>query len=114
VGCRKRKRYLLHRLTLNLYSTGPLNMSTVTLPIQSNNLDLLPWVAFNDTWDNFQVNELNNPGTLIECFDQRKGAAYKEIFLIGHINPLGGVCDCCTDMRYEKIIVTRYVILYKD
>ena len=46
---------------------------------------------------------LNKPGTLIKM----KG---KKIYLIGDVNPLGGVCDDCMNFD-RKDIVKEYMVM---
>lgn len=75
----------------------------------------MDWVEINllysdddnidDIEDTFEKRELNKPGTLI---DTDKG-----IFLIGHINPLRGVCDDCTKFDPETI-VRRYKVIWNE
>lgn len=48
---------------------------------------------------------LNKPGTLIDTDDG--------IYLIGHINQLCGVCDCCTKFP-EETIIKRYKIIWDE
>ena len=52
--------------------------------------------------ESFEDKGLNKPGTLIETD--------KGIFLIGHINPLMGVCNCCTAFD-SNTIVKRYKVI---
>ena len=49
--------------------------------------------------------DLNKAGTLI---DTEKG-----IFLIGHINQVGGICDDCSDFD-DDTIVKRYKIVWEE
>ena len=55
---------------------------------------------------------LNNPGTLIEIANN--SGRIKQ-YLIGHINPLAGICDdCCEFSQGDKIIVKRYKIIWNN
>ena len=68
------------------------------------------WIELNLPYDNYKENcfvgkDLNIPGTLI---DTKYG-----IFLIGHINPLKGVCDDCVEFR-SPTIVKRYKIVWTE
>lgn len=51
--------------------------------------------------------KLDRPGTLIEIEVKKKTSQY----LIGHINPLAGVCDDCCQFDKETAIVKRYKVL---
>lgn len=61
----------------------------------------LPWVNYNVDGRDFQ--KLAKPGVLIE-FENG------ETLLIGHINKLGGVCDCCVEFS-DSAIIKRYKVL---
>jgi len=52
---------------------------------------------------------LNKPGTLIEVIIDGK----LQVFLIGHINPLSGVCDDCP-MFDNDIMVKRYKVIWEQ
>lgn len=65
----------------------------------------LPYWRPYDEGESFEENGLNKPGTLIET---EHGT-----FLIGHINPLRGVCDDCTEFGNETF-VKRYKIIWTE
>jgi hypothetical protein len=67
-------------------------------------LNLPYWCRKNDG-QSFEGLDLNKPGTLIETDSG--------IFLIGHINPLKGVCDDCVEFSTETI-VKRYKIIWSE
>lgn len=56
--------------------------------------------------DSLELRGLNKPGTLIEM-------ETGEVFLIGDINPLRGVCDDCSEFGSDAI-VRRYSVLTWD
>jgi hypothetical protein len=69
------------------------------------------WIEVNMTWSEFNWNakdktSLALPGTLIEMKD---GSQY----LIGHINPSGGICNDCMEFD-TSYIVKRYKIVWKE
>lgn len=53
---------------------------------------------------------LNKPGTLIEV---KVGDEVKQ-YLIGHINPICGVCDDCCEFDSRTAIVLRYKVIWSD
>jgi hypothetical protein len=55
-------------------------------------------IAFGNTFRDFEHQNLNKPGTLIWIND------FSEPYLIGNINPLGGVCNDCCDVRYGDVV----------
>ena len=57
------------------------------------------WIEYGLPYGTFQPTDLNCSGTSIQTKDSQ--------YLIGDINELGGVCDCCTGIRQEEIIL-RY------
>lgn len=61
-------------------------------------------MEYNKTWEEFFSDELNEPGTIIET---ESGSEY----LIGDINTTGGICDCCTGINKNTIIVNYRKIL---
>lgn len=66
------------------------------------------WTEYGRSFDDFQNDGLNQPGTLIQL-------ATGEERLIGDINPLGGVCDDCQDHALDyrgSAIVAAYAIVY--
>lgn len=65
----------------------------------------LPYDDYDCPEDSFRRKGLNKPGTLIETENG--------VFLIGHINPLRGVCDDCTEFPIETII-RRYKIIWRE
>ena len=56
--------------------------------------------------DSFHKRKLNKTGTLVEITIKDK----PQVFLIGDINPLRGVCDDCVAFNND-VIVKRYRIL---
>ena len=63
----------------------------------------LPWWKYNQEGKSFSGSEgLNKPGTLVRV----EG----EVFLIGHINTIAGVCDDCCEFSNEAIIVAYKVV----
>lgn len=63
-----------------------------------------PWIAFGRSYREFEDAGLAKPGTLVEVFDEH--------VLIGHINPLRGVCDDCVEFSRDDI-VTRYRVVWE-
>jgi hypothetical protein len=68
------------------------------------------WIELNlQYWSrdlhSFESKGLNKPGTLIDT--------HLGIFLIGHINPLKGVCDDCCEFG-NQTIVKRYKIIWTE
>lgn len=61
----------------------------------------MDWIAFGKRWyPEFKDSGACAPGVQIELADGRR-------FLIGDVNPLGGVCDDCPGFDSRSIIV-RY------
>ena len=65
------------------------------------------WSEYNEPWYTFKYSNFAQPGTIIEIQDGTE----TKTFLIGDINCLGGVCDCCVEfvksatvIRYKKLI----------
>jgi hypothetical protein len=62
------------------------------------------WIPFEGTFEDFEKADLAAAGVLIEddhgCQE-----------LIGHINELGGVCDCCS---YLGTVVVRYRVVWRS
>lgn len=63
------------------------------------------WIEYGKSWKDFADDQLNNSGTVIECDD---GAT----LLIGNINELSGVCDCCAEFTHGNTIIVRYKVVY--
>ena len=61
-----------------------------------------PFVEYGKTWRSFKKDSLNKPGTLVEVKNK--------FFLIGHINEMGGLCNCCHAFTPDEI-VARYMLL---
>lgn len=65
-------------------------------------LENLFWIEYNKTWEQFEIEGLNQPGTIVIIDDNERSS-----YLIGDVNILGGGCDCCKSIRSENIIL-RY------
>jgi len=63
------------------------------------------WIEFGLPYWRFGHAELNKPGTLVDVDSK--------IYLIGHINPLSGICDDCTEFEYDAI-VKRYKVIWEE
>lgn len=60
------------------------------------------WHPFGKPWRDFEAANLNQPGTVV--------VVSGEMFLIGHINELRGVCDDCTEFSSGSI-VEQYLVM---
>ncbi len=60
------------------------------------------FIKYGKTWRSFKRDSLNKPGTLIEVEDK--------FFLIGNINEMSGLCNCCHAFTPDEI-VSRYRML---
>jgi hypothetical protein len=67
------------------------------------------WIKYEKTWEEFGDAGLNKPGTLI-CVQDFNDLSKQHVFLIGDVNVLAGLCDCCRDM-HDKQTVIRYRVL---
>jgi hypothetical protein len=66
------------------------------------------WVQFGKTWKEFKKQKLVRPGTVVEI-DHQKGI---QQLLIGHVNELGGECDCCYAFTKDAIVYRYRVIAF--
>lgn len=64
------------------------------------------WINYGKTFKEFRHEGLAKPGVIVELEDTEP-----EQLLIGDINELGGVCDCCDVGDGSK--VTRYAIVWE-
>lgn len=62
------------------------------------------WIQLEDgtTFEEFRQRNLSVPGTVIKT--------YQGEYLIGDINQLAGVCDCCTEFTPDTIVLAYKVI----
>jgi hypothetical protein len=75
----------------------------------------LPWGPIyngNEQADSFSKRGLDVPGVLVRVrVDRRTGNSgivrSEDVsdYLIGHINPIGGICDDCTDFSRDSIVI---------
>jgi len=71
----------------------------------------LPWATYDSEEMCFADDctetslKMNKPGVLVET--------EKGIFLIGHMNPHSGLCDCCSMFKGETII-KRYKVVWSE
>lgn len=67
----------------------------------------LPYGPVFNKWDeqiSLDERGLNKPGTLIKTKEGK-------IYLIGDINPLKGICDCCVEFDKHQVI-THYAVIW--
>ena len=70
------------------------------------------WIEYNKTWSEFCVARLNKPGTQIRVQDFYS-LNKEDVYLIGDINVLAGVCDDCEAFRDNQTVL-RYRILITE
>jgi hypothetical protein len=64
---------------------------------------MILWISINKTWsDVWNDNTICKPGNLLCVKDGR-------VLLVGDINALSGLCDCCSELRENDLIIA-----YKD
>lgn len=66
-------------------------------------LNLPYWHSDNES---FEGKKLNIPGNLIRIAEGE--------FLIGHINPVKGICDDCVQFKNEEIVLAYKVVWRPD
>jgi len=70
------------------------------------------WTEYNKTWEDFELNDkLNKPGTVISHKIKTTGKV--QLLIVGHINTMGGVCNCCNELKDDDIIIKYKVLDYE-
>ena len=64
------------------------------------------WIDYGKSWSKFCTENLNRSGTQIEVQDFND-LTKQDVYLIGDINKLGGVCDCCSGVLPGETVI-RY------
>lgn len=77
------------------------------------------WIQFEKAWNEFKNRGLAQTGVLVEVVDGKrwsasKGLANGDVYLLGDINKLAGVCDDCVAFSNTDVVKRYRVIITKQ
>ena len=92
------------------------------LDAEGNPIETEEGKAYNKLWeeaeksgpdelDSMRLRGLVRPGVQVEVRDESTGGTRR--LLIGDVNPLGGACDDCRDLRSDDVVL-RYRVLVTE
>jgi len=73
---------------------------------------MLNFIEFNSSVEELKKHEKTLVGLLIVFSQEIEGMSIISTLLIGHINDVGGACDCCDQLANETLRILKYVRVY--